>query len=144
MIVLKIALIIFIVLETLNVLMLYFAPGLNKGNSMGIFKAYEKTKDDPEIHAMVRYLVNWVAGTKLIFIALLIVILVVGDDRIMLPALAALIFSILTYFWRLHPAIKKMDESGQLVQKGYSRTLAITILAFCLLFFIAIHVFVLS
>jgi len=144
MLVLKIALIVFIVLETLNVLMLYFAPQLNKGNSVGIFKAYEKTKNDPEIYALVRYLVNWVAGTKLIFISLLIVILIVGDETIIIPSLAALIFSILTYFWRLHPAIKKMDENGQLVKRGYSTSLAITILLFCILFFIAIHVYVLN
>jgi len=105
--ILKIVFIAFLILETLNVIMLYFAPGINKGNSMAMFKAYEKAKSDPEIYALVRYLINWVAGTKLIFIALLIVILIVGYDKIILPSLAAFLFSILTYFWKLHPAIKQ-------------------------------------
>jgi hypothetical protein len=45
------------------------------------FNAWEKSKADPEIHQFIRYLVDWVAGTKLIFIALLVVILLtVGEE----------------------------------------------------------------
>lgn len=58
----------------------YFTPGTHRGNGLGVFNAYEKSKKDPEIHALVRYLINWVAGTKIIFIALLIVTLITGDN----------------------------------------------------------------
>ena len=73
--ILSIAIIIFVVLESLNVLTLYFYPGSQKGNGVGVFNAWEKSKSDPEIHQFIRYLVFWVAGTKLIFIVLLVVIL---------------------------------------------------------------------
>ena len=78
MMVLSMAMIAFGVLEILNVLMLYFTPETKMGNGVGVFNAYEKSKADPEVHALVRYLINWVAGTKLIFIALLAVVVVVG------------------------------------------------------------------
>ena len=64
--------IVFLVMEVLNVLTLYFSPGSKTANSAGIFKAWEKSKNDPEVHDMVKYLVYWVAGTKVIFISLLI------------------------------------------------------------------------
>ena len=57
-----------ILLEATNVLALYFFPGSKYANSVGAFKAWEKSKQDPEIHNFVRYLVYWVSGTKLIFI----------------------------------------------------------------------------
>ncbi|MCP4422370.1 MAG: hypothetical protein GY805_37655 [Chloroflexi bacterium] len=75
MTILSIAIILFILLESLNVLTLYFNPGSQMGNGLGVFNAWEKSKSDPEMHQFVRYLVFWVAGAKLIFIALLIVIL---------------------------------------------------------------------
>lgn len=78
--VLTYAIIGFLVLETLNVFMLYFTPGTRRGNGLGVFNAYEKSKADAEVHALVKYLINWLAGTKLIFIALLIVILISGNN----------------------------------------------------------------
>ena len=57
-----------IVLEATNVVALYFFPGSKYANSVGVFKAWEKSKQEPEIHDFVKYLVNWVAGTKLIFL----------------------------------------------------------------------------
>jgi len=71
----------FLVLEAANVVALYFFPGSKYANGVGVFKAWEKSKSDPEIHNFVKYLVNWVAGTKLIFILLLIVILYMGDEQ---------------------------------------------------------------
>ena len=65
----------FLILETFNVLALYFRPGTKKANAVGIFSGWEKSKEDPEVHDFVKYLVWWVAGTKLIFISLLVVIL---------------------------------------------------------------------
>lgn len=71
----------FLVLEAANVVALYFFPDSKYANGVGVFKAWEKSKSDPEIHNFVKYRVNWVAGTKLIFILLLIVILYMGDDQ---------------------------------------------------------------
>jgi hypothetical protein len=67
----SIVIILFIVLESMNVIVLYFFPGSRKGNGVGIFKAYEKSKNYPDLHAFIKYLIHWVAGTKLIFILLL-------------------------------------------------------------------------
>ena len=142
--ILSIAIIVFLVLETSNVIMLYFTPGTRMGNGMGVFDAYEKSKKDPEVYALIRYLINWVAGTKIIFIALLIVILITGDNTTKLFCVIALILTILTYFWRLHPAIKNMDTRGQITPKGYSKTLAIMIVSFMSIFAIAMIVFLLT
>lgn len=138
--ILSIAIILFLVLETLNVTMLYFRPGTRRGNGPGVFNAYEKSKNDPEIHALVRYLINWVAGTKLIFIALLTVILFTGDNTTKLISIAALTVTTLSYFWRLHPSIRRMDVAGQISPKGYSKTLGIMILGFLALFISALIV----
>jgi hypothetical protein len=131
---LTIALIAFLVLESLNVLMLYFTPGTKRGNGLGVFNAYEKSKENQEVHTLIKYLINWVAGTKLIFISLLIIILIFGDNRLKLFSVCALIFSIATFYWRLYPIIKKMDQADQISPKGYSRTLGIMIAVFILVF----------
>ncbi len=108
--ILSIAILLFLVLEISNVIMLYFTPGTKKGNGLGVFNAYEKSKSDPEIHALIKYLVNWVAGSKLIFIALLIVIIFTADDNTIFFSVIVLILSILTFFWRLFPIIRNMDK----------------------------------
>lgn len=129
---------IFLCLELANVLLLYFAPTSKKGNGVGVFDAFEKSKETPEVHAFVKYLINWVAGTKLIFIALLLVILFTGNQTTVLYSAFVLILSIATYFWRLHPLIRAMDEKNQITPKGYSKTLGIMILCFMLFFVVAI------
>lgn len=131
----------FIVLETLNVLMLYFTPGTKRGNGLGVFNAYEKSKSNPEIHDLIKYLINWVAGTKIIFISLLIVIICIGSDTIKTYSLIVLILSVLTFYWRLYPLIRKMDNDGQITPKGYSKTLAIMIACFLATFSIALILF---
>lgn len=132
------AILAFAVLETLNVILLYFAPESTKGNGVGAFRAFEESKDDPEIHAFVEYLVNWVAGSKLIFISLLIVVAFVGNTETKVLSIIALLLSILTFYWRLYPAIKKLDNQNQIVPKGYSRTLAKMIAGFIGVFGIAL------
>lgn len=134
-------LIVFGVLELANVLLLYLAPGSRKGNSMGFFKAYEKSKEDPEVHALVSYLVNWVAGTKLIFIVLLIGILITGNPATKVFTAIALIFSIMTFFSRLYPALKTMDERDELTPRGYSRTLRFMIIGFIATFGVAVTIY---
>lgn len=132
--IISIAIIIFIILESLNVLTLYFKPGTNMGNGVGVFNAWERSKADPEMHQFIRYLVYWVAGTKLIFIALLLVILFATGESTKLLTAVALIVSILSFFWRLYPIIRSEDKSGHITPSGYSKTLAIMIAGFILLF----------
>jgi len=139
--ILSIVIIAFLVLETLNVMLLYFTPDSNRGNGMGAFKAFEKSKADPEVHSMVSYLINWVAGTKLIFIALLIVILITGNETTQIFSVIALILSIALFYWRLFPIIRKMDAKDQITPKGYSKILAIMIGCFIAIFSIALAVY---
>ena len=136
--VLKGAIVIFILLESLNVLTLYFQPGSKLGNGVGVFNAWERSKADPEMHEFVRYLVNWVAGTKLIFIALLLVILFTAGEQTILLTAVAMIASIFSFFWRLFPAIKRADAADQITPTGYSRTLGFMIAGFIGLFAIAL------
>ena len=128
----------FLILEATNVLALYFFPDSKLANSVGVFKAWEKSKGDPEIHNFVKYLVNWVAGTKLIFILLLIVILYISDEQTLVLTSAALVISITSFFWRLFPLIRRMDHDGQIDPKNYSAVLGWMIFAFILVFLTAI------
>lgn len=128
----------FLFMEAVNVVTLYFDPGSKYANGVGIFKAWKSTTRDPEIHAFVTYLVNWVAGTKMIFIFLLIAILIVSDDQTLLFAGIALVASIGSFFWRLFPLIRSMDSRGQIEPKNYSQTLGWMIGAFILIFAAAV------
>jgi len=110
----------FLIMELTNVITLYFFPGSTYTNGVGIFNAWEKSKLDPDVHAFVKYLVNWVAGSKLIFILLLIVILyTVDDDQFVFVGLAMTV-SILSFFWRLFPLVRKMDKANEISPKNYS------------------------
>ena len=80
----------FMVLEFSNVLALYFRKDSTKANSVGVFKAWEKSKSDSEMHDFVKYLVNWVAGTKVIFLLLLTVIIIFGTPMMHFWAIWAL------------------------------------------------------
>ena len=124
-------------MEAANVAALYFFPGSKYANSVGVFKAWEKSKADPEVHNFVKYLVNWVAGTKLIFVLLLIVILFTAEDQTLVFISIALILSIASFFWRLFPLIRRMDRDEQIDPKNYSTVLGWMILAFILVFSIA-------
>ncbi len=140
--VLSVALAVFCAVELANVLTLYLAPGSRRGNAVGVFRAFERSKEDPHVHALVRYLIDWVAGTKLIFIVLLIGIILTGSPTTKVFSGIALIFSILTFYSRLYPAVTRMDREGQVVPRGYSRTLALMIAAFILVFGVAVVVYV--
>ncbi len=126
--ILQIGIVIFVVIETLNIILLYFFPSSTKGNSVGVFKAYhnieEKSRD------LVSYLVNWVAGAKLIFIMVGVVVVVFGNYLTQQLTVMALVISILSFYWRLFPLIRKLDQQGELVLKGYSKTLNFMILSF--------------
>ena len=128
----------FLILEASNVLALYFFPGSKYANSVGVFKAWEKSKQDPVVHDFVKYLVNWVAGTKLIFILLLIVILLTASMQTQILTGMAMIVSIASFFWRLFPLIRKMDLDNQIEPKNYSAVLSWMISVFIVIFLIAI------
>ena len=136
----KIVTIGFLILEAANVLTLYFFPGSKYANSVGIFKAWEKSKQDPDVHDFIRYLVNWVAGTKLIFILLLAVILLTAREQTLFLTGVAMVVSIASFFWRLFPLIRKMDHGNQIDPKNYSTVLGWMILAFISVFIIAIFI----
>lgn len=134
----------FVIMESANVISLYFLPGSKFANGIGVFKAWEKSKQDPEVHDLVKYLVYWVAGTKVISILLLVVILLTAQGKSLIFAGAAMVVSIATFFWRLFPLIRKMDRNGQIEPKNYSATLGWMILGFVLVFLAAVIVTVLS
>jgi len=137
-VILTVSIIIFIVLETANVLILYFAPDSKKGNGVAVFNAWEKSKEDPNMHEFVRYLVFWVAGTKLIFISLLLVVLFTGTILTKTLSVCVLILSIASYFWKLHPIIKSLDSKNEITPSGYSKTLGKMITGFMMMFIIAL------
>lgn len=138
--ILSIAILIFIVMESANVAILYFWPGSRLGNGVGVFNAFHNT-DTEEQRLFAFYLVNWVAGVKLIFIFLLAVILVIGSELVRMWAVVAMILSIATYFWRLHPTIKKLDAMGCISPKGYSKVLGGMISGFMVMFTVALVIY---
>ena len=79
-------------------------------------------------------MVYWVAGVKLIFIFLLLVVLLTGNEITKIWAVVAMIISIATYFWKLHSIIKKLDSLNKINPKGYSKTLGLMISGFLLMF----------
>ena len=130
--------IVFVLMEFSNVLVMYFRPGSTKANSVGIFNAWEKSKQDPEIHNFVKYLINWVAGTKLIFLLLLTVIILFASPAVQFIGIIALVISISTFYWRLYPIIRSMDKEDQITPKNYSRTVAVMILVMIIVFSLAL------
>ena len=133
----KIVIAVFLLLELSNVLALYFAPGSKCANAVGVFTAWEKSKQYPEIHEFVKYLVNWVAGAKLIFLLLLAVIVIFADIGIQRLSLLALALATSSFYWRLFPLIRKMDRNGQIEPRSYSMVLGIMILTFIVVFVVA-------
>jgi hypothetical protein len=132
----KIVIALFILLETINVLALYFAPGSKYANTVGVFNAWEKSKQYPEIHEFVKYLVNWVAGAKLIFLFLLAVIVFFASHEIQRLSLFALALATASFYWRLFPLARKMDRDGQIQPRKYSSMLGVMIFGF-VVFFVA-------
>jgi p-aminobenzoyl-glutamate transporter AbgT len=101
----------FVVLETTNVIALYFFPGTKYANSVGVFKAWEEAQQDPEINDFV-------------------------EQGLFYTALA-LVIAISSFFWRLFPLIRKMDREEQIDPKNYSAILSLMIATFMLVFLVA-------
>jgi len=132
----KIVIIAFVILELSNVIALYFFPGSKRANAVGVFSAWEKSKQYPEIHDFVKYLVYWVAGAKLVFLLLLAVIVFFGDLSLQRQSLIALAAATLTFFWRLFPLIRKMDRNEQVTPRNYSMILGGMILGMVVIFIV--------
>jgi hypothetical protein len=124
----------------MNVGMLYFNPGSQIGNGIGVFNAWEKSKEHEEIHNLIKYLVYWVTVSKLIFISLLLVIIITGSLQTQLYSVVVLILSIFTFFWRLFPLMRHMDRENQITPNGYSKTLGIMIATFIFVFIAGLFV----
>lgn len=128
--ILQIGITVFCFIETLNVIILYFNPTFKYGNGVGVFDDYkEAIQDDPK-KDFINYMVNWVAGTKLIFIMVGMVVVIWGNYDAQFYTVIALIISILSFYWKLFPTIKKLDLEGKITPKGYSKTLNFMILSF--------------
>lgn len=141
--ILTVAIIIFCIMEAGNVLILYFMPDSRLGNGVAVFDSWTDAKDDPSMDLFAHYMAYWVAGVKLIFIFLLGVIAAIGSVKTKEWAVAAMILSIATYFWKLHPIIRKLDSMNKITPRGYSRTLGLMIGGFMLMFTaaLALHFF---
>ncbi len=131
---LDIIIVLFIAMESANVLILYFFPSFKYGNGVSVFKGWEESKQDEAMHLFIKYMKNWVAGTKVIFIVLLILVLIFADDNLKVLSAMMMILSICTYYVGLHPIIRKLDKLGKLQQKGYSGQLFFMITGFILAF----------
>ncbi len=132
MIILNTVLSIFIVLETVNLLVLYLRPSTKKANGIGVFNAWNKSKKDPEIHSFIKYLAYWVAGTKLIIISLLTVILLLANTTLKIIAVGVLAVTITSFYWKMFPIIKQMDGDGNVSPAGYYKTLSLIIIVITL------------
>ena len=139
--ILSIAIIIFCIMELGNVLILYFMPDSRLGNGVAVFDSWNDVKEDKALNLFSHYIAYWVAGVKLIFIFLLIVVLLTGTETTRVWAVVAIILSIATYFWRLHPIIKELDKMGKITPKGYSKTLGLMIMGFLIMFLLSLIIY---
>ena len=128
--ILQIGISVFVFIEFLNIMMLYFMPGSKMGNGVGVFNDYHTLNENEDSKEFVGYLINWVAGAKLIFIMIGIVVVIFGNYNTQLYTVVALIISILSFYWRLFPTIKRLDHQEKISPKGYYKTLNYMILSF--------------
>lgn len=135
---LSLSILIFCLMEFGNVCILYFWPNHRLGNGVAFFDSWEEAKSDEMMEMFVHYLMYWVAGVKLIFIFLLLVVLVTGSDLTKFFAVITMILSIATYFWKLHPIISRLDQAGKITPQGYSLKLGKMIKGFLVMFSLAL------
>lgn len=139
--ILSVAIVIFCIMETGNVLILYFKPDKRLGNGVAIFDSWHDAKEDLPMELFAHYMAYWVAGVKVIFIFLLLVVLFTGEELTKAWAILAMIISIASYFWKLHPIIKKLDAMGKITPQGYSKKLGMMISGFLIMFTSALAIY---
>lgn len=69
------------------------------------------------------------------------VILFTGTQTTKVCAVVVMIFSITTYFWKLHPIIKQLDDLDKITPKNYSKTLGRMITGFLIMFSLALMIY---
>ncbi|MFI3175534.1 MAG: hypothetical protein R3Y53_10115 [Bacillota bacterium] len=136
--ILDVAILLFVLMESMNIIMLTFFPDSKIGNAIGVFNPWFSLKENESNELFAKYMVNWVASTKLIFIMLLLAIYFQGSESLKVVTMVVMIFSILAYFFRLHPTIKKLDALGEITPIGYSKILGLMITGFILMFAVAL------
>ncbi len=136
--VLDIVILVFILLETVNVIVIYFKPDFKYANGMYAFKTWDKCQQSEDLKLFSRYMANWVAGSKIVFILLLAVILFTATEVVKVHAAIVMAPAIATYYIKLHPIIRKLDKLGQLRPRGYSKILILMITGFISMFAVAV------
>ncbi|MBI9044011.1 MAG: hypothetical protein JEZ06_05975 [Anaerolineaceae bacterium] len=114
----------FAITETLNLLELYFMQDNCIFNGACIYTAWEKSKQIPEVNELMRYLINWIAGIKLIVVGLVLVLVFTAPEQTLIWSAVVMILTIGSFFWRMYPMMRKADDAGQILAKGRSRLLA--------------------
>ena len=104
--------------------------------------SYSNIKDENK--DFVQYLIYWVAGTKLIFIMIGIVIIIFGNYNTQLFTVGAFIISILSFYWKLYPIVKKLDNKNMISPKGYSKGLNLMIAGMIIGFTIVLVISIIS
>jgi hypothetical protein len=132
--ILTLAIWIFVVLESLNVIIMYGKPEFKYGNSMAVFQGWADLKTQEPDHLFAKYLVYWVANCKVIFILLLATIALIGDNSIKVIGVVVTMCSIGLYFVTLHPIITQLDRIGKINPPGYSQTLGVIVGSFMVMF----------
>jgi hypothetical protein len=112
-----------VAIEAFSILELYFMQDRCMFNGAAMFSGWEISKEVPEVHEMVRYLVNWVAGMKMIVFGLLSVLALTAPAQTLLYSGVALVLAISSFFWRMFPLVRKFDTNGFIKPKGRARTL---------------------
>lgn len=134
----QVTLLVFVLIESLSMLELYFLKDNPMFNGVGIFSGWEISKRNPEVHALVCYLVNWLAGVKMIVISLVLVLAFMVPENTMLLGTIALAVTVSSFYWRLHPMLRAADKAGQVTPQGHSKRLSIMVAGLELSLFFAI------
>ena len=123
----------FIILELSNVCVMYFFNETTIANSVGVFKTFVD-QEDKAAKDFMTYLIYWVAGTKAIFISLLVVIIFFGDQTIKQVSVIVLTASIGLFYVKMLPLLKEIEQENGIITKNYARNLSIIIAVFMLVF----------
>lgn len=79
--------------------------------------------------------------SKINFYILTIVVLIIGTELTRIWVVVVIILSIATYFWKLHPIIKRLDKMGKITPEGYSKTLGVMIMGFLIMFSLSLIIY---
>jgi len=124
---LQVSMLVIASIEGLSILELYFMQDRCMFNGAAMFSGWEISKEVPEVHGMVRYLINWVAGMKLIVVGLLAVLALTAPTQTLLCAGVILVLAIASFFWRMFPIIKNFDDHGFIQPKGRAKVLGMMV-----------------